>query len=373
MAEDNNYTNAPQLEEEMEIDLMEYARKLWANRMLLLKIGGIAALVGVLIALGTPKVYTVNVTLAPEASSGKRSSMSSIASMLGVGGMSASEADALNISLYPDIVASTPFIIDLLDTPVQTIDEKMPETTLTEHIKQNKKSWLGIILSLPSKAIAGIKSLFIDKEEESTPETINPFHLTFGQASSVNGLRRMISVTTDKKTGVTVLSVTMQDPMVAAIVTDTVLVKLKEHIINYRVSKAQEDCKYYEKLYNESKQKYYEAQKNYANFVDANKNLILKSAEIESDRLQNEMNLAFSIYNEMAGQLQMGLAKIQEAKPMFTVVEPSSVPLLPSGTSSKMIVVGTVFLALVAGAAWILFGQELLANMKKGMEENKKS
>ena len=145
MTEDKNYTNPLQEEEEKEIDLMEYARKLWAARKLLIKVAGIAAIVGVVIALTTPKQYTVNVTLAPELGNSRRSSsLSSIASMLGVGNMSmGSEADAINVTLYPDVVASTPFIIDLLDTPVKTLDEEEPDTTLVEYLKTNKSTLIG--------------------------------------------------------------------------------------------------------------------------------------------------------------------------------------------------------------------------------------
>lgn len=371
MTENKNYTNPPQ-EEELEIDLMEYARKLWTARKFLFKVAGIAVFVGVIIALTTPKVYTVNVKLAPELGNSRRSSsLSSIASMLGVGGMNmGSEADALNVTLYPDVVASTPFIIDLLDTRIRTLDEEKPDTTLVEYLKTNKGNLLGTIMSLPSKAIGSIVSLFKEDKEEDI-KTINPFHLTKSEDRSVKSLRKMITANVDKKTGVTTISVTMQDPMVAALITDTVLAKLKEHIINYRISKAQEDCNYYEKLYEESKIKYYEAQKKYANFLDANKNIILRSVQIEGERLQNEANLAYNLYNQMAGQLQMGLAKVQEAKPMFAVVEPASVPLLPSGTSRKMILVGIVFLAVAGAAAWILFGQDLWKNLKNGLNEKK--
>lgn len=373
MTEDKNYTNPLQEEEEKEIDLMEYARKLWAARKLLIKVAGIAAIVGVVIALTTPKQYTVNVTLAPELGNSRRSSsLSSIASMLGVGNMSmGSEADAINVTLYPDVVASTPFIIDLLDTPVKTLDEEEPDTTLVEYLKTNKSTLIGTVMSLPGRAIGGIISLFKDAEEEEGPKAINPFHLTKAENISVKSLRKMITANVDKKTGVTSISVTMQDPMVAAIVTDTLLTKLKEHIISYRISKAQEDCIYYEKLYEESKANFEKAQEEYAKFTDANKNIILRSVQIEGERLQNEMNLAYNLYNQMASQLQMGRAKIQEAKPMFAVVEPATVPLLPSGTSRKMILIGIVFLAVAGAAAWILFGQDLWNNLRQGLSEKK--
>ena len=47
MAEDKNYTNnteRPREDEELEIDLMEYVRKLWAARKMLLKVAGIGAI-----------------------------------------------------------------------------------------------------------------------------------------------------------------------------------------------------------------------------------------------------------------------------------------------------------------------------------------
>ena len=378
MTENKEYKNVPQYQEEdeMEIDLMEYARKLWAARKLLFKVAGIAVIVGVVIALTTPKQYTASVTLAPESSKGGGGSLSGIASMLGVGGMSmGSDADALNIQLYPNIVSSTPFILDLMDTPVQTIDEEQPDTTLVGYLKEyTSSSLMSTVMSLPFKAIGGIMSLFKSEEEKVGKEVINPFHLTQEQAGTVAGLKGMIIANVDKKTGVTTVSVTMQDPLVAAIMTDTVVVKLQEHITKYRVSKAEDDCKYWEELYQQRQKEYYDAQEKYAKYSDANNNVILQSVRIEQERLQNDMNLALQVYSNVAAQLQMAKAKVQEAKPVFAVVEPASVPLQPSGTSRKMILVGTVFLFVAAAAAWVLFGVDLWKKVKEGLaaqQENK--
>lgn len=373
MTENKEYKNVPQYQEEdeMEIDLMEYARKLWAARKLLIKVAGIAVIVGVVIALTTPKQYTASVTLAPEASKGGGGGLSGIASMLGVGGMNmGSDADALNIQLYPNIVGSTPFILDLMDTSVKMIDEEQPDTTLVGYLKEyTSSSLMGTVMSLPFKAIGGIMSLFQSEEEETGEKAINPFHLTKEQSKTVQGLKKMIVANVDKKTGVTTISVTMQDPMVAAIITDTVVVKLKEHITKYRVSKAEDDCKYWEQLNEQRKDEYYAKQKVYAEYVDANQNVILQSVRIEQERLQNEMNLALQVYSNVAAQLQMAKAKVQEAKPVFAVVEPASVPLRPSGTSRKMILIGTVFLFVAAAAAWVLFGVDLWKKVKEGLSE----
>ena len=374
MTEDKNYTPQPQGEEEMEIDLMEYARKLWSVRWLLLKVAGIAAIVGVVIALTTPKQYTVQVTLAPESTKGGGSGLSNIASMLGVGGLNmGSDVDALNVMIYPDIVSSTPFMLDLMDTPVRTMDKEQPDTTLVGYLTEyTRSSLIGTVKSLPFKAIGTVLSWFKSDEEEvagNTGEGPQTLQLTKKEHAIVSGLRQQVQANVDKKSGVTTVSVTMQDPMVAAILTDTVIGKLKEHITRYRVSKAQDDCNYWEQLYEQRQEEYYEKQRAYARYVDANKNLVLQSVRIEQERLQSEMNLAYQVYSNVATQLQMAKAKVQEAKPVFAVVEPASVPLKASGTSRMMTVFITVFLAVAATGAWVLFGQDLWTKLKDELKQ----
>ena len=376
MTENKEYKQVPphQEEEEQEIDLMEYARKLWESRKTLLIASGIAAVLGVVIALTTPRQYTVTVTLAPESGKSGGGSLSGIASMLGMGGFSmGSDADALNVMLYPNIVSSTPFILDLMDTPVKTIDEEQPDTTLTGYLTEyTKKSLMGTVISLPFKAIGGVISLFKAEEPEVTgPGTIDPFQLTKDQAKIAEGIKKHIVANVDKKTGITTVSVTMQDPMVAAMLTDTVLLKLKQHITKYRVSKAEDDCKYWENLNNQRRDEYYAKQKEYAEYVDANKNVVLQSVQIEQERLQNDMQLAYQVYSNVATQLQMARAKVQEAKPVFVIVEPASVPLQASGTSRAMTVIGTIFLIVAGTAVWILFGKDFLSQLKNGLKEPK--
>ena len=82
---------------------------------------------------------------------------------------------------------------------------------------------------------------------------------------------------------------------------------------------------------------YYIAQKKYAEYVDAHDNLILHSVRAEQERLQNDMNLAYQVYSQVANQLQVARAKVQEEKPVFAVVEPSVVPLKPIQDNKKII------------------------------------
>jgi capsule polysaccharide export protein KpsE/RkpR len=173
----------------------------------------------------------------------------------------------------------------------------------------------------------------------------------------------MVSV--DKKTGVTTLSVQMQDALISAALTDTVMHRLQDYITDYRTNKARHDLAFAEKLYKEAKENYYTAQQRYARHVDGNLNVILQSYRSEQERLQNEMTLAYGVYNQLAQQLQMAKAKVQEITPVYTVVQPAVVPLRPIKPNKIMILFGFVFLAVAGSSLWILYGRDLLKKLKR--------
>ena len=369
MTENKNYTNVPLEEDELAIDLMEYVRKLWKARKLLLKVAGIAAAVGLVIAFSIPKKYTAEVILSPESRKGGGSNLSGMAAMLGIGNISmGGDANALNFSMASDIVASTPFILELIDTRVQTLDGEM-DTTLVAYLGTQSVPWWNTLMSLPSKAIGGVMSLFSSNEETTEKKPIDPFRLTPQQKGQIGAIQSIINIEPDKKSGMTKLTVTVQDPLVAATMADTVLVKLQKYITKYKTSKAEEDLKYWEQLYKERQDEYYKAQEKYAKYSDTNQGVILQSVRIEQERLQNEQSLAFQVFTQVATQLQMSRAKLQEEKPAFAILEPASVPLQPTGTSKKIIILGLVFLAVAITSAWVLFGKDLWLSLKEGLKE----
>ena len=89
------------------------------------------------------------------------------------------------------------------------------------------------------------------------------------------------------------------------------------------------------------------------------------SYRAEQERLQNEMNLAYQVYTQVSQQLQMARAKVQEITPVYTVVQPATVPLQPAKPNKIMILIGFVFLAGVGSVGWILFVKDLLKGWKK--------
>lgn len=374
MEENKHYTNpeyrpATEDDDELQIDWMGILRQVLAIRKKLYKAAAVGVVLGILIALGTPKQYTVSITLSPEMGSSKSGSgpASMTATFLGVS-IGSDSPDALNATLTPDIVASTPFLLELFDARVVSQDKQI-DTTFTAYLDEQKSSWMGYVLKAPGMAISGIKSLFSEKKEKTATIQKGAIELNEKDAAKLGSLRQAITVEADKKTAITTLSVTLQDPKVTATIADSVVSKLQQYITAYRTSKAKEDCQYLEKLYKERQQEYYDAQQRYARYVDANSNVVFQSTLAERERLQNDMNLAYQVYSQVAQQLQVARAKVQEEKPVFAVVEPAVVPLNPSGTSRKVIVLGFLFLAVAFTGAWELLGKKYWQLLKEGLKQ----
>ena len=353
-------------DEEIEIDLMDLLRKVIGIRKKVYKAAGIGLVVGVIVAISIPKQYTVEVTLSPEMGNNKEGGLSGLAaSFLGSGVTMGDGTDALNASLSADIVSSTPFLLELsaMEIPV-TKNEVM---TLNTYLDEETSPWWSYVIGFPSMVIGGVKSLFTEEDEITSfnKTSQGAIELSKKESKKIAALKKMITASVDKKTSMTSVTATFQAPKVAAVVADSVVKKLQEYIIDYRTFKAKEDCIYLEKLFKERQQEYYAAQKKYADYLDSHDNLILQSVRAEQERLQNDMSLAYQVYSQVAGQLQVARAKVQEEKPVFAIVEPAVVPLEPSGTSRKVYVLAFIFLSVCIVIFWNLFGKDFLNKFKE--------
>ena len=354
------------VDEEIEIDLMDLLRKVIGIRKKIYKAAGIGLIIGVIVAISIPKQYTVEVTLSPEMGNDKAGGLSGLAaSFLGSGVTMGDGTDALNASLSADIVSSTPFLLELsaMEIPV-TKNEVM---TLNTYLDEETSPWWSYVIGFPGMVIGGVKSLFTEEDEIASFDKTSQGAIELSKQDSrkIATLKKVITASVDKKTSMTSVTATFQDPKIAAVVADSVVKKLQEYIIDYRTFKAKEDCIYLEKLFKERQQEYYIAQKKYADYLDSHDNIILQSVRAEQERLQNDMNLAYQVYSQVASQLQVARAKVQEEKPVFAVVEPAVVPLEPSGTSKKIYVLAFVFLAVCIVIFWNLFGKDFLNKFKE--------
>lgn len=371
----DNYTN-PELEdfeddEEGGLDILAIFARILKRWKLIAAIGILFGMCGVVDAIFfTTKEYVVKATVAPEFQRVGGGSLSSIASMLGMGNanMNAS-VDAINVSIFPQICRSIPFITNLFDMEIHTYVSpsdsaagiKPETTTLFDHVAGKDKPLSKRQQKKLEKAI----------EEGYDPEReykVDPTHLTNLQRGVYSKLSTSIVAAVDNKTGFTSVTVTMDDPEYATQVADSVVRRLQEYVIDYRTQKAQRDLDYYTSLAEEAKEKMIKAQAAYAASVDYNRSVILQTVNSQKERLRNEANLAQTLYSQMEQQKELARAKVQEMKPVFVVVQPASKPK-ESITSRKKIVLIWGFIGGFLACAWFGLGESLALTLIEGIRK----
>ena len=346
---DKQYKNAS--DQEQVIDLVEIAKKLWVNWKFIFKVCSMGLLVGLIVAFSLPKEYTTRVVLAPEGGSNNLSGLGAFAAMSGIniGNMNSKDI-LLKPELFPSIIESTPFLLGLFEINVRDDNQKI-DTAFYSYLKDyERKAWWSYVWKAPFQLLKMIRKNDISDRAVS----YNKIVMTPEQKEVIKNISNRISVDIDVKTGIATLSITMQSPEISTFIADTVTYYLQEYIIQFRTEKARKDLLFTEKLFDEAKMNYYTAQRNYATFVDENLGIISTRFKMNQERLQNEMSLAYAVYNQTAQQLQLAKVKVQDATPVYTVIQPAVVPLKPSKPKKIFILFGFVLLSAVASSAWII-------------------
>lgn len=345
--------------QDKEIDLLALVTKLWIKRKFIVKVSLIGLLLGMIVAYSIPKEYTTTVILAPEQSSSSTGNIGSLASIAGFNLNNTKSNSDLSSDIYPDIIRSTPFLLGLSNIHISDKIAKI-DTTLFAYIESDQKTaWWKNILGIPFHLIG----LFSSSTDQQGDLQNKKNTLTKAELEVISNISQRINISIDKKTNVITLTTTMQNPEVSSQVADTLTSYLQSYIISYRTEKARSDLSFSERLYNESKIEYDKVQCKYADYLDKNQNVILASYRVNQEKLQNEVSLAYSVYNQMAQQLQMAKVKVQDQTPVYTVIQPPIVPIIPAKPNKKMIVVGFTFLFAIGVCCFIL-GKDLLVSLK---------
>ena len=342
------------------IDFRHIWQILWERRMLFFKVWAITLVLSCLWVLPQPRYYTTEVSVAPEnADAQEMGSLASLASSFGVN-IANGSSDAIYPMLYPDLFESTKFVVGLLDIKVRTKDGEV-ETDYYTYLKDHQKK---NVLTAPFRAVTKwVKSFFAHPEPEipgKDGQRFNPFELSRATNGIVKKVQQDITCTFSRTTNVVTISVTDQDPLVCALLADSVKEHLQAFITDYRTKKARLDLEYYSRLTAEAKSNYEKTRMKYAAMADASTNISLRSVELKVEDMENDMQTKYNIYTAMNTRLEAAMAKVQEKTPAFTELKNATVPIKPAGPKRMIFVAAMLFVATCATIGK-LFWNELVA------------
>ena len=357
--------------EEDEIDLIELAKTIWDSRKIIYRFVTVGIILGVLVALLSPKEYVSDATLMPEynteSGSGASGLLQQYGGLLGLsgGGSYNSASNAIRVDLYPQIVQSLSFQTNLMSQEFTYPDY---DTTATLYEYFTEIHSLVVLASvekytvrLPFTILGALKG---DPEEEmineaeQDPEILS---LTKDQMEVVKNLRERVGVSLNEETGIVTVNVRMPNARVAAQVAKYTIGELTEYLVEYRTEKVQRDLEFVEDQLSKAEERFEEAQLALAEFTDSNQGNLTARARTDQQRLQSEYDVAFNLYNSLTQQYEQARLKVQEETPVFKVLQPVQVPV-EDETSGFMILIVFVMLSGIASIGWIFIRQFLENN-----------
>jgi uncharacterized protein involved in exopolysaccharide biosynthesis len=321
----------------------------------------VGVVLGLAVALLSPKEYQSGATLMPEVQSsegGASRLLQQYGGLLGMsGGADLGSDGMIPPMLYPQIVQSLPFQLSLLNTEIDFPDFETRTTVyhfFDEVQTPSVFSYVkGYTIGLPGKMIGLFRE---EAEQRPLPtgfETDTIFSVTKDQMQMIENMRGRLTVALNEESGVLNLTVTMPDPQAAAQLAQKSIELIKEYVTLYKTRKAEEDLIFARQQMESAKAEFESVQDRLAEFRDSNINLSTARAQTQEQRLQSEYDLAFNVYNTLAQQVEQAKLKVQEQTPVVSVLQPVQVPVDDETSGLKILILFTFLLGFI-GFSYVL-------------------
>ncbi len=362
-----------------EIDLTDIFRQLWLKRRFILKVTGIFLLLGLFVALFAPVKYTAHCTVVPQSSKNSSgSNLGGLAAMMGVNIGVGGSGETLSPSIYPQIIKSVPFTREIMQTPIKVERTQGKEITLYDFYTSTEYKSFNLIgsikkytIGLPGLLISAIRGA--DKKEDKvfSSDTLSLPVLSIKEEQVYQIIQSSILLNSNSKEGYITISYTFPEAEAAARVTDQIRIMLEKYVTTFKLEKVEENLAFVEQSFYEAKNDFLEKQEKLAFFQDANRGLTTASARTIEQRLRSEYDIAFTVYNELAKQLEQAKLAVKESKPVLTVIDPVVVPVRKSAPRRSIILLGFIFTGLIAGTGWVSI-KPFFVDIARSVKQNEK-
>jgi hypothetical protein len=118
----------------------------------------------------------------------------------------------------------------------------------------------------------------------------------------------------------------MPNPFQSAIVGKIALENLLKFITAFKTHKQISQISYLQERVVESQERYKIAQKRFGGYKDNSLGIIIQSAQTNEQVLNNELSIAFNIYNQFSVQLEQAKIELKKETPYFSILETISIP-----------------------------------------------
>jgi uncharacterized protein involved in exopolysaccharide biosynthesis len=334
-----------------EIDLIALLKTVFLARRFVIKTTISFAVLGVILAVVSPTKYTASSTFVPQLSEGQiNSPLGGLASLAGINlsAIMGSQPQDISPSLYPQIAESIPYRLALLDAKVGSNDTSFRKYVL------DQSSWVSILSTLKKYTI-GLPGLLLNNQNDADGTTVSSlFQVTEEDRGLFDFLAQVLSIEVDEQEGLVSISVELADRMVAAQLAQAATDLLQSNIIAFKSQSARNNLDFIKRQYKTKRQEFEQIQDSIALFKDQNLNITSSLYQNQLSRLESQFTVTSSVFQELAGQVEQAKIQVNKDTPIFTIIEPVSVPLERSKPKRTMMVVIWTFLGGIFSVGWVL-------------------
>ena len=363
----NSYNN---LEEEDSIDIIALLIKVWKGKKIIIKTTAVFFIIGCIVAVLSPVVYTSQTTFVPQVSDEELSTskgLGSLASLAGINLNSSKETSDSYLSplLYSKLAESEEFSYNIIKEEIINLNGN--KLTIKEYLLSNKSSFNFNPIAFVKKYTIG---LFLNnKTKENNSDILKDYNfLSEEDFGLVNSFKVKFTMEISEKEGYIKVIATDKNAFISTQLVEKVTKNLQSKIIELRTNKIKERLEYSKEQYEIKQVEFDFLQKTLAEFKDSNKNISTAKFMSELQKLESEYQLQQSILINLASEYNNNKIKLNKDTPIFSVIDEVSVPNEKSKPKRSLIALIWVFLGVVLSTGYLLV-KEPLAELIKNIKE----
>lgn len=348
------------MSKEKELDLICLFKTVIKEWRKLIILGFTGLVCGIIIAFSMPNEYKSFVVISSQEQGSGGSLNFPFADLSKLKGVSGSD-NPVSFIHYPSIITSKTFLIGFSDMKISYNGKYM--TLMDYLVKKKETPWWTIITNFPNRVmlyfnprtkIEDFRSHETgdDKNNESEDRIL---FLTEQQGDFVGNLKNRITTKIDSEDGLLEIEVKMQNPLIAAIVADSIQNRLQQYVKKFSTTKARNVYQLSKEKWEVSKKAYLMSDSAYAVVYDRNIGVNNKSNQRIIDQFHNEKMIALNVYQRNSAVLAENELKIFDNIPDIVVIEKPSVPLRSSEPRRMIIIIGWAFIFVFVYGAYIVY------------------
>ena len=314
-----------------EIDIIELLKKLYKSKKLIIYTTIIFSIIGIATALLFPVKYNSTTVFITQNQEPGTSSLSGVASLVGINLGSSSFGSEIPSTMYPQVIESVKFKRLLLKKVIDNKNKITLESFLATHYS--------------------IK--------EVVEESISDLGMTLNEDKYFKILDKILNVSVNQKDGFISINCEMPNAEYSAKIAKFSRELLQNIIIENKIETARQNLIFSEGQLIEKKKEFDDIYSKLAFFSDSNLNSVNSFVINEKNKLESEFQIISAVVEEISKQVEQAKLQLKKDTPVFSTIQEAVIPIKISSPKRTQLVIIFGIIGFIFSSIFVLISESL--------------